>query len=279
MPSVRIPKWVGWPLLVLWTYFVLSLLVQWSMFHPEQYPGGLWHLQEHFKAEDVWLTTSDGVRIHGWKLRARPHAEQSHAEWVTLYLHGNAGNLTHRVDHMETIPRVGSDLLIIDYRGYGKSEGKPTEEGIYRDADAAYEYLVEAGYRPENLVVYGESLGTAVAVDLASRRECAGVVLEAPFPSASAVASSVLPLLGPLAARGYLETAKKLPRVKAPVLVIHGTKDQVIDHELGRAVFEAAPEPKQFWSVEGARHSDILEVAREQYPARLSEFFDQLRVR
>jgi fermentation-respiration switch protein FrsA (DUF1100 family) len=86
-------------------------------------------------------------------------------------------------------------------------------------------------------------------------------------------------LLGPLAARGYLETAKKLPRVKAPVLVIHGTKDQVIDHELGRAVFEAAPEPKQFWSVEGARHSDIVEVAREQYPARLSEFFDQLRVR
>jgi hypothetical protein len=277
MPSVRIPKWVGWPLLALWTYFVLSLLVQWSMFHPEPYPGGLWHLQEHFKAEDVWLTASDGVRIHAWKLRAQP--QQPHAELVTLYLHGNAGNLTHRVDHMEAIPRLGSDLLIIDYRGYGKSEGKPSEEGIYRDADAAYEYLVEAGYRSENLVVYGESLGTAVAVDLASRRECAGVVLEAPFPSASAVASRVLPLLGPLAARGYLETARKLPRVQAPVLVIHGTKDQVIDYELGREVFAAAREPKQFWSVEGARHSDIVQVARDQYPARLGEFFDQLRAR
>lgn len=272
MPSVRIPKWVGWPLLAAWTYFVLSLLVQWSMFHPEKYPGGLWHLQEHFRAEDVWVTASDGVRIHGWKLRA-----QSDANWVTLYLHGNAGNLTHRVDHMEAIPRVGSDLLIIDYRGYGKSEGKPTEEGIYRDADAAYEYLVEAGYKPEQLVIYGESLGTAVAVDLASRHACAGLVLEAPFPSASAVAGRVLPLLGPLAARGRLETAKKLPRVKAPMLIIHGTKDEVIDYELGQEVFEAAPGPKQFWTVEGAQHSNITQVAREQYPAKLREFLAQLR--
>jgi fermentation-respiration switch protein FrsA (DUF1100 family) len=272
MSSVRIPKWVGWPLLAAWIYFVLSLLVQWSMFHPEKYPGGLWHLQDHFQAEDVWVTASDGVRIHGWKLRAQPEAE-----WVTLYLHGNAGNLTHRVDHMEAIPRVGSDLLIIDYRGYGKSEGKPTEEGIYRDADAAYEYLVEAGYRPDQVIVYGESLGTAAAVDLASRHECAGVVLEAPFPSAASVASRVLPVLGPLAARGRLETAKKLPLVKAPLLVIHGTRDQVIDYKLGQEVFEAASEPKQFWTVEGAHHSDIVEVAKEQYLARLREFLDQLR--
>jgi fermentation-respiration switch protein FrsA (DUF1100 family) len=242
------------------------------MFHPEKYPGGLWHLQEHFGAADVWMTTSDGVRIHAWKLRARPPAE-----WVTLYLHGNAGNLTHRVDHMEMIPRAGSDLLLIDYRGYGKSEGKPTEAGIYRDADAAYDYLVEAGYRPERLVIYGESLGTAAAVDLASRRDCAGVVLEAPFPSAAAVAGRVLPLLGPLAARGRLETAKKLPQVKVPLLVIHGTLDEVIDFELGREVFESAPQPKQFWSVEGAHHSDVLELAGERYIARLREFFDQLR--
>jgi fermentation-respiration switch protein FrsA (DUF1100 family) len=178
---------------------------------------------------------------------------------------------------MEMIPKAGSDLFMVDYRGYGKSEGKPTEQGIYLDADAAYEYLVEAGYRPGQLIIYGESLGTAAAVDLASRRDCAGVVLEAPFPSAAAVASRVLPLLGPLAARGRLETAKKLERIKAPMLVIHGTRDQVIDFELGREVFESAREPKQFWSVEGARHSDILEVAGERYIAKLREFLDQLR--
>jgi hypothetical protein len=271
MRSIRIPKWIGWPLLAAWTYLVLNLLVDWSMFHPEKYPAGPWHLQEHFAAEDVWLTTADGVRIHGWKLRSRPGAR-----WVTLYLHGNAGNLAHRVDHMEMIPEAGSDLFIIDYRGYGRSEGKPTELGIYVDADAAYEYLVEAGYRSEQLIIYGESLGTAVAVDLAARRDCAGVVLEAPFPSAAAVASRVLPLLGPLAARGRLETARKLERVKAPILIIHGTRDQVIDYALGQEVFEAAREPKQFWSVEGAHHSDILEIAGERYIARLREFLDQL---
>jgi hypothetical protein len=271
MASVRIPKWIGWPLLAAWTYLVLNLMVHWAMFHPEPYPGGLWHLQEHFGAEDVWLTASDGVQIHGWKLRAEPAAE-----WVTLYLHGNAGNLTHRVDHMEMIPRAGSDLFLVDYRGYGKSKGKPTEDGIYRDADAAYEYLIAAGYQPEQLVIYGESLGTAAAVDLASRRACAGVVLEAPFPSASSVAGHVLPLLGPLAARGRLETARKLPQVKAPLLVIHGTLDQVIDYQLGQEVFKAANEPKVFWTVEGAHHSDIVQVAGEQYTSRLKQFFESL---
>jgi uncharacterized protein len=274
MPAIRMPRWIGWPLLAAWMYLVLNLLVDWSMFHPEKYPGGPWHLQEHFGAADVWLTTSDGVRIHGWKLRAA----QPGAEWITLYLHGNAGNLAHRVDHMEMIPKAGSDLFLIDYRGYGKSEGSPTEEGIYRDADAAYEYLVEAGYRPERLVLYGESLGTAAAVDLASRRDCAAVVLEAPFPSAASVAGRVLPLLGPLAARGRLETAKKIARVKVPVLVMHGSDDQVIDFELGRQVFESVPGPKQFWRVEGANHSDIPQVAGERYIAKLREFFDQLRV-
>jgi fermentation-respiration switch protein FrsA (DUF1100 family) len=272
MDSIRIPRWIGWPLLAAGTYLVLSLLVDWSMFHPERYPGGLWHLQEHFGAEDVWMSASDGVRIHGWKIRA-----PAGAEWVTLYLHGNAGNLTHRVGHMEMIPRAGSDLLIIDYRGYGKSEGKPSEDGIYRDADTAYEYLVESGYAPQRLVIYGESLGTAAAVDLASRRPCAGLVLEAPFPSASSVASRVLPLLGPLAARGRLETATKIPRVKAPILVIHGTLDHVIDYELGQEVFKAAPAPKEFWTVEGAHHSDITQAAGELYVKRLKQFFASLR--
>ncbi len=125
-------------------------------------------------------------------------------------------------------------------------------------------------------MIYGESLGTAAAVDLASRRDCAGVVLEAPFPSAASVAGRVLPWLGPLVARGRLQTAHKIARVKAPVLIIHGTQDPVIDYALGRQVYEAAPGPKQFWSVEGAHHSDIPEVAGGQYVARLREFYGQL---
>jgi pimeloyl-ACP methyl ester carboxylesterase len=270
MFSRRIPRWVGWPLLAVWTYLVFSFFAERSKFHPARYPEGLWDLQRELGAEDVWLRTSDGVRIHGWFLAA---GEQ--ARWVTLYFHGNAGNLSHRIRHMEALRRVGSDLLLIDYRGYGRSEGTAAEPGIYRDADAAYAWLRGLGRSWEKIVLYGESLGTAVAADLAAREACAGVVLEAPFPSAKAVAARVLPFIGPLVVSG-LDTAANLRRVRVPVLILHGNRDEVIPQDLGREVFEAANEPKEFWGVEGANHSDILEVAGREYLERLRAFYEGL---
>ena len=184
MPAPRIPRWIGWPLLGIWTYFVLTFFANRAIFHPTQYPDGPWEMQSHWKAEDVWLETSDGVKIHGWMI---PSAGS--APLVTLYFHGNAGNLTHRVDHIEAIVEAGTPILIIDYPGYGKSDGSASEAGCYRAADAAYDYLTSHGYLPDQIVLYGESLGTAAAVDLASRKPSAGVVLEAPFPSARSVAA------------------------------------------------------------------------------------------
>jgi hypothetical protein len=270
MAGPKIPKWVGWPLLGLWTYFVLGYFAKQAVFHPTPYPAGYWEAQESLGAQDVWLDTSDGVRIHGWRI-----AVDDESALVTLYFHGNAGNISHRIDHITAITAAGSHLLMVDYRGYGKSEGSPSEEGVYRDADAAYRYVREQGYTPEQIVVHGESLGTAVAVDLAAREPCAGVVLEAPFPSASAVARYVLPVLGPLIARG-LETGDKIRGVHAPVLIIHGDNDTVIPYELGREVFDAANEPKQLWTLEGAGHNDIVQVAGERYVERLKEFYGKL---
>ena len=267
MPLPRVPKWIGWPLLGVWAYIVLAFFGRQAVFHPSKYPEGLWDMQGQWGAEDVWLDTSDGVHIHGWMIPSKQPGQQ-----VTLYLHGNAGNLTHRVDHIQALLEVGTALLIIDYRGYGKSEGKPTEEGCYRDTDAAYDYLLERGYAAERIIVYGESLGTAMAADLAARRPCGGVILEAPFPSAKAVAATVLPVLGPLVVSG-LNTGKKIAKVQVPVLVIHGTRDQVINYELGRQVFEAANEPKQFWTVEGAHHSDIIYQTGPEYIERLRGFY------
>jgi fermentation-respiration switch protein FrsA (DUF1100 family) len=218
---------VGWPLLALWTYFVLSYFARQAAFHPSPYPEGAWDIQQKLDAEDVWMETSDGLRIHGWMVPAK----QSKG-LVTLYLHGNAGNITHRADHLLAIPHIGSETLIIDYRGYGKSE--------------------------------------------AARRACAGIILEAPFPSGKAVAQRVLPLLGPLVAPGF-KTAEKLQHVKCPVLVIHGDRDQVIDYDLGRAVFEAAREPKELWTVEGAQHSDIVLHAGREYLDRVGAFYESLR--
>lgn len=247
---------------------MLRSFVDSMTFHPAAYPDGWWDLADRLGAEDVSLEAVDGVRLHAWRVPAAGEA----AAATTLFLHGNAGNLTHRIAHIEAIARAGSDLLILDYRGYGKSEGSPSEEGLYRDAAAAYDWLVESGAPADRIVCHGESLGTAVAADLATRRPCAGVILEAPFPSRAAVAARVLPVLGPLLARGF-DTAAKLATIEAPVLVVHGTADGVIPHSLGRETFAAAREPKELWSLPGAGHNDIVERAGAEYGRRLRAFY------
>ena len=141
---------------------------------------------------------------------------------MTLFLHGNAGNLTHRYQSSREITAAGSSVLMIDYRGYGKSAGRPSEKGLFADAEAAYQYLMKNSMknsRPEQVIVHGESLGTAVAVDLASRRPCGGVVLEAAFTSASDVAGTVLPVIGRLLIRS-LDSRGKIAR-RVPTLFIH----------------------------------------------------------
>ena len=240
-----------------------------AVFHPARYPEGAWEAQQALHANDVWLETSDGIRIHSWWM------PRDGARWVTLHLHGNAGNITHRFLIYREILAADSAILAIDYRGYGKSAGKPTEGGVYRDADAAYDQLLRIGYRPDQIVIHGESLGTAVAVDLASRRPCAGLVLEAPFTSAADVAGTLVPLIGPLLIRSF-NSRGKIGRVHVPLLILHGDRDGVIPLRLGQDLYAAANEPKTFWLVEGAGHNDIWQVAGASYPERLRSFYASL---
>ena len=255
-------------------YLVLSNLVDSMTFYPSRYPEGLWDMQTRFRAEDVELRSPDGLLVHAWLVPAK--AEPAAA--TTLYLHGNAGNLSHRLDHLGALTQAGSEVLILDYRGYGKSEGSPSEQGLYEDAEAGYAWLLERGRKAERIVIHGESLGTAPAADLASKRDCGALVLEAPFPSRAAVAGRVVPLLGPLLARGF-ETAKKVVDARCPVLVIHGTADGVIPYDLGRQVFEAAREPKELWTLDGAGHNDIVASAGQAYVERMRELYAGLSAR
>lgn len=265
----RASKILGWPLVAASGYGLLYLMANRAIYQPMKYPQGLWNLQPQLGASDVWLRAPDGVRLHAWWI-PRPDARV-----VTLYLHGNAGNITHRVNHVLEVTAAGSSLLLLDYRGYGKSEGRPTEKGLYTDAQSAYQHLLDTGHRPDRIVLHGESLGTAVAVDLASRRPCAGLVLEAPFTSAREVAARVLPLIGPLLVSG-LDSKRKIRDVRVPVLIIHGDRDEVISFDFGRKLFEAAREPKSFWAVSGAGHNDIVETAGPAYRKRLREFYESL---
>ena len=267
----RAPAYVAIPIVAAAIYLALCYIANRSVYFPAKYPEGLWDAQSLLRATDVWLDTEDGVRIHAWSI------PREGASFVTLHLHGNAGNLTHRYPQLHEIAAAGSAVLALDYRGYGKSHGRPTERGLYRDADAAYNYLLKAGFRPDHIILHGESLGTAVAVDLAARRPCAAVVLEAPFTSANDVARIVAPVIGPMLVWGF-DSRAKIGRIHVPVFFIQGDRDEVIPLRLGQALFAAAREPKSFWLVAGAGHNDIAETAGASYRQHLQSFYERLRV-
>jgi fermentation-respiration switch protein FrsA (DUF1100 family) len=268
--SMQIPWYIGWPIAVAFGVGILFMVARRAPYYPIKYPSGLWQLQGAVGAEDAWFLTSDGVRLHAWWVLA------PQASLVTLYLHGNAGNVTHRFLQIREITAAGSSVLMLDYRGYGKSGGSPSEHGLYADADAAYLYLLDYGYSARQIVLQGESLGTAAAVDLASRKECAGVVLEAAFTSGRDVANTILPIIGPLLFRGF-DTKSKIVNIRAPLLFFHGDHDEIIPLKLGRSLFEAAPDPKYFIEVPGARHNDLVERAGPSYRERLHEFYGHLQ--
>lgn len=213
--------------------------------------------------ENVEVSTADGVRIHGWHLRGPRPA-------TLLYSHGNAGNISHRISKLRALhDRLGLSILIFDYRGYGRSEGSPDETGTYADARAMRAWLRARGWEP--VVYLGASLGAAVAVALAAEDPPAALVLEAPFASVQAMANATVPGAGWLFRTRY-DAVGTIPRVRAPVLILHGDADEVVPYRQGRAVFEAAREPKAFATIPGAHHNDLLEAGREAYWRAWTEF-------
>jgi uncharacterized protein len=224
--------------------------------------------------EDLTLTAEDGVRIHAFYLP--PPREP---RWTVLLANGNAGNVSHRLDRAIFLQsRLGAAVLLFDYRGYGRSEGSPDEEGTYRDARAAHRWLVdEKRVPPERLVLFGESLGSAVALDLALSRPCRALVLESPFVSVPAMARAVYPFLPlwPLVRTRY-DNEAKAPRLGVPLLVLHGERDEIVPFAQGRRVFEAAPEPKRFHAIPGAGHNDTYLAGGEAYWDVVREFLETL---
>lgn len=264
---MRIALQVG--VLVVVLLLAAHVLARMSLYHPMRHPDGYWDLRDRLGAEDVTLTASDGVRLHAW------WAPSGEAKGATLFLHGNAGNVTHRGTHIEQLRRAGSAVLVVDYRGYGRSEGSPSEQGLLRDARAGYDWLRAQGWAASRVVLHGESLGSTVAVLLAADVECAGVVLEAPFPSVQAVAGGILPFVGPLVARGF-NAGARVQQISAPLLILHGDRDEVIAQRHGRRLFEMAVEPKEFVSVPGAGHNDLVFTAGDVYADRLKAFYERI---
>lgn len=226
------------------------------------------------EAEQVFLTAEDGVRIHAFRLRA-PVAPR--APRAVLFLHGNAGNASDRLPNAERLRQLGADVLVLDYRGYGLSAGHPTERGLYADARAGLAFLTQKLRLPETrVVVFGRSLGGAVAVDLAQDRNLAGVILESTFSSLSDAGAVHFTRAAAPIVWGRFVSDEKISRVHAPLLFFHGELDSTLPHALGERLYAAANEPKSFVTLRGARHNDTVQVGGEPYFARIGAFLDEV---
>ena len=219
--------------------------------------------------EELTLITTDGEQLHAWFI---PHPQ---ARATLLFAHGNAGNISHRLDSIQVFHDIGLNVLIFDYRGYGQSTGKPSEKGTYRDADAAWAYLtVTRGIDPGKIILFGRSLGAAVIADLAARVAPAGVILESAFLSVPEMAATIYPWLPVrwLASYRY-DNGEKVARITRPLLIIHSRGDEIIPFEQGERLFQQASEPKQFLELRG-RHNDGFYVSKDEYLMAMGVFLE-----
>jgi hypothetical protein len=206
--------------------------------------------------EDVTITTSDGLQLHGWFFPCTTNS--SRAREVVLYCHGNGGNISHRLGACAALLETGVNVLLFDYRGYGRSEGRPSEEGTYLDAQAAYRWLKQRGFAPAHILAFGESLGGAVAVELAIRERLCGIVLQSSFTSIPDVGAELFPWL-PVRwlATIFYDSRAKLGKVKVPVMVMHSRSDRLVRFHHAQSNYAAANEPKLLWELAGD-HNDSL---------------------
>jgi len=225
--------------------------------------------------EDVSIDTADGERLHGWFV---PTAQ---ARGTLLFFHGNAGNISHRLESIQIFNRLGLDVLIVDYRGYGQSSGRPSEQGTYRDAQAAWDYLVEIRQiAPQRIVVFGRSLGGAVGAWLASRladdEKPAAVIIESSFSASADMARRLYPIYpARLLTRLRYPVVEYAARLAGPLLVIHSRDDEIIPFAMGRAIYDAAGEPKDFIELRGDHNSGFW-ISRDVYAAGLDQFLSRV---
>lgn len=222
-----------------------------------------------FEYENVTLDTSDKLQLHGWFI---PNDKSN--KYLLLF-HGNAGNISHRADTVSIFHQLGLNVFIFDYRGYGNSQGKPTEKGLYKDAKAAWQYLTKTrGIDKANIIVFGRSLGGVVAAHLASRVQPVGLILESVFSSAGEMAREIMPVMSLLVYMRFdFNAAEYVKSVKSPVLVLHSPDDEIIPFSLGEKVYAAANNPKTFVHLKGDHNSGFL-LSQPNYEKALVKFIN-----
>jgi pimeloyl-ACP methyl ester carboxylesterase len=220
--------------------------------------------------QNVQFVTGDKVNLHGWFI---PHRA---AKGTLLFFHGNAGNISHRLESIEIFHRLELNVFILDYRGYGQSEGRVSEQGTYRDAEAAWNYLIQTrGARPEQVIIFGRSLGASIASWLARKHTPAGLIIESGFSSVPAMAKRIYPFLPVSWLTNFkYDTKNYVSTIACPVLVAHSRSDDVIPFAEGREIFDAAPRAKQFLEMRGG-HNDGFIISGPTYVDGLRSFIHE----
>jgi fermentation-respiration switch protein FrsA (DUF1100 family) len=211
------------------------------------------------RAETLEIPSSDGVRLAGWWIRGV-------GSTALLYFHGNGGNVSHRLERTKMlVDSLGLDVFLVDYRGYGKSSGAPSEAGLCADGEGIYEAARARGFTPDRIVLFGESLGGAVAVETALKKPARAIILEAPFLSIPKMARTIYPFLPSFLVRTKFDNETKIGRVGIPKLIVAAEMDDVVPFEQTRRLFEVAAEPKQFFVIRGAAHNNTYIVGGREY--------------
>ena len=220
--------------------------------------------------EEVAVRTKDGISISGWYIPAK------NEKAVILFCHGNAGNISNRLDSVRIFNNLSLSVLIFDYRGYGKSEGRPSEEGTYLDAEAAWDYLVTVKkIPPGRIIAFGRSLGGAVAAEIAARRSPAALIIESGFTSVPDLGKNIYPWLPvKLISKFHYATIDKIRTVRCPKLIIHSRKDDIVPFEHGRAIYEKAALPKEFLEIRGG-HNDGFLLSGRIYTEGIEGFLER----
>lgn len=258
-------------LVVVVAYLLIARLNQRSwLFTPEVYPQGHWNIQHIYGARDVQLTAPDGSRLSAWWVPAAP------ARRTVLFFHSRRGNISDQGERILRLQDLGANVFLLDYRGYGRSGGRPSVAGVYQDGETAYRYVTGTlRVSPRDLILQGDELGAAVAARLAAEHpQVAGLVLESPFPSLRALADAVMPLSGWVMS-GHMDVTADVARYAGPKLFLFGSDDQVIPPSLSEQVYDAAAPPKFAHEIPGGGEGSLVVYSGDNYAEWMDDFYTQ----
>ena len=265
-------------LIILFIMILPKFIEKGLIFHPDKGNDSITPDAYGIEYDDVTFRTEDGLNLHGWFVPGKKSSPDEDLHTL-LWFHGNAGNINHRLGNIKMLhERVQVNVFIIDYRQYGRSEGKISEKGTYIDARAALAHLhSQKEINQEKIIFFGRSLGSAVAVELALKEKCRALILETPFTSILEMGKKLYPFLPvSLLLKTKYDSLSKIRNIKVPILIMHGDKDDLVPFEHGKRLYDMANEPKEFYTIPGAGHNDTHIVGGDEYFDVIRNFVKKL---